>query len=99
MIGKVKVLGTELTVAKSTALDDHGMYDSAKAVVYIRADLERGVERHSFLHELAHDWLFRNGFENELDKPQVERLCDTFAIYVRDLVCNNPRLIEYVKGK
>lgn len=102
MIGKVKVLGNELTFAKSASLDSsdvHGLYDSTKAKIFIRTELDHNVERHTVLHELAHDMIFRLGFENDLDRPAVERMCDGFAVYVRDLVRNNPQLIEYLKEK
>lgn len=99
MIGKVRVLGNSLTIAKSKAMEDHGLFDTSRGTIYIRADLSPDVERHALLHELAHDMFYRFGLENDIDKPTTERFCDAFALYVRDLVKNNPKLIDYIKEK
>lgn len=97
---KVKIGPFWFSVEKTSLLEDKvGMMDYRKQKIFIFDDMNEDIMADTLLHEILHTIFYASGVNEDFDHDGQERIVNTFATPLLQIIRDNPELVEFLKGK
>lgn len=74
----------------------YGQHDPQSLTITLDPKMGGDMMASVLLHELEHACLFQVGAEEDLDKAQLERICNATGTMFLDILRRNPELVHYL---
>jgi predicted SprT family Zn-dependent metalloprotease len=76
-----------------------GSHDPATQTITLDPKMGPDFMAEVLLHEITHILLYHGGTDEDLEKEQLERICNAVSAGLLDCLRRNPALVKYIADK
>lgn len=95
---KVKIGPYQFALERTYGMDTIGIMNYDRQRIAIDPDIPQDIATDTTMHEILHVIFYMSGLRDDFEVKEQERIVNTFATPLIQVIRDNPKLIEYIVG-